>query len=147
MPENCEKILKIWATGNELDALVAKEVMGWVRLIDCDPPPPEDLLFREEIWINPANGLLACAHFGKPFPRYSTDIAAAWKVVEKMRALGFYYAVGSICGLQMGIQASDGHHAAFGQYGDTFKVHAGDSIPHAICLAALEIPLDTFKKS
>ena len=48
--------------GLELDALVAEKVMGWfVAKGPHSPTSPPDLI-----------------------PRYSTDIAAAWEVVEKM---------------------------------------------------------------
>lgn len=51
-------------SGRELDALVAVKVMGMVFLDPENPP----------------------IHIPGVIPRYSTDIAAAWEVVEKIKA-------------------------------------------------------------
>lgn len=56
--------------GRELDALVAEKVMGWRRL----PDTPE--------WGVPPDYTTGGALGWRP---YSTDIAAAWEVVEKLR--------------------------------------------------------------
>lgn len=58
-------------------------------------------------------------------PRFSTDIAAAWLMVEKFHAIGLEFAVGP-------------------RWCDVYRDHiqivgvSGASAPHAICLAALE---------
>lgn len=56
--------------GRELDALVAERVMGW-KLFASEPgygrPPHQITLVLT------------------PIPHYSTDIAAAWIIVEKLR--------------------------------------------------------------
>ncbi len=54
--------------GKEMDALVAEKVMGW-----------------------PTTGMAAGASYREAnMPAYSTDIAAAWQVVEKLRTIGWF---------------------------------------------------------
>lgn len=62
--------------GRELDALVAEKVMGWRKR---ETPP------GGHIWIDKDN----LAYVPGELPRYSTDIAAAWEVVEKLNNLDF----------------------------------------------------------
>jgi len=63
--------------GRELDALVAEKVMGWTQVHRVDS----------------TGDLCGVPSRGAPpsylLPRYSTDIAAAWKVIEKLRQLQF----------------------------------------------------------
>lgn len=67
----------------ELDALVAEHVMGWVdfwqrgEVVMMAYPPVEQSM-----------GFDAERH---PVPAYSTDIAAAWGVMERMRELGYEF--------------------------------------------------------
>lgn len=69
--------------GRELDALVAERVMGLAKIMvkgDFEEFPMFVLPERKRaIW----NAFHA--------PRYSTDIAAAWAVVERMRELGWKF--------------------------------------------------------
>lgn len=62
--------------------------------------------------------------------RPSTDIAAAWQVVEKLRERGWE---------RLGLYTDRAHaRATFRQLGGSGVVQAdGTSVPHAICLAAL----------
>lgn len=62
----------------ELDARIAEHVMGWtdVRLYFANSGDPEAL------GTAPGNGR-------EVVPDYSTDIAAAWLVVQKLGARGF----------------------------------------------------------
>ena len=59
--------------GRELDAMVAEKVMGWNIINKHMGSPPK------ETWDEDTVVCIA------PIPHYSTDIAAAWKVVEKMQ--------------------------------------------------------------
>ena len=109
-----EEILALPA-GAALDALVAEKVMG----LEYGPDYVEGL--------GPVEGWADADGNGVDLPAYSTDIAAAWQVVEKV---GGYYALywmapGSYGG-RYGIQIHD----------DASHVTA-DAAPHAICLAAL----------
>ena len=56
--------------GREMDALVAEKVMGWAD-INSNAALVGGLCDDKRNW--------------KPLPFYSTDIAAAWEVVEKIK--------------------------------------------------------------
>jgi len=64
-----EEILNMPA-GREMDALIAKEVMGWV----LNPPN-----VRGHGWLIHDHKMIGI----NSLPYFSTDIAAAWEVVEK----------------------------------------------------------------
>lgn len=71
--------------GRELDALVAEKVMGW-QVIETDDCNGIDNYWLskdgQHVWLLPHD-------FEAALPSYSTDIAAAWAVVEKMVADGW----------------------------------------------------------
>lgn len=69
--------------GRELDALVAEKVMGWAFHPERDP------MFQ---WEAPSPHGHWHPYRFEPSP-YSSDIAAAWDVVEKMQADGWYVSV------------------------------------------------------
>lgn len=58
--------------GRELDAWIAEKVMG-------NPPP----VVPPGVWPQELHS------WQDRLPLYSTDIAAAWEVVEKLKSLGF----------------------------------------------------------
>lgn len=100
--------------GRELDALIAEKVMGWERLEKIlHPPGPYEM----NAW-------------GNMIPHYSTDIDAAWEVVEKMHSMRLQT---SIITTEKGVSVTI----------DEFYCHSPDetiaeTAPHAICLAALK---------
>jgi hypothetical protein len=97
--------------GRELDALVAEDVM---RLRVC-----RDYGFRgNHVVVNDLGIVIA------EIARYSTDIAAAWQIVE------YFYRAGWGAGAEM-----DGHTGCRAFVGQ-FTAEA-DTAPFAICLAAL----------
>jgi hypothetical protein len=103
--------------GRELDALIAEKVMGYV------PPRPGTVGY--DMKDLPRNRV----------PHYSTDIAAAWQVVEKLNLLskmkdGCLYFDPSLNKWVIS-EWSGGREFAEG------SVEA-DTAPHAICLAALK---------
>lgn len=127
--------------GRELDALVAERVMGyqwWHReglrnhLLSPDAAQ----------WAGSLDMKPGAAETDKAFyngaPPYSTDIAAAWEVIERMTAQGWHYEIG-------GPAASTPHWARFGRGDydphndewDEQHIGMGSAAPHAICLAAL----------
>lgn len=115
--------------GRELDTEVALKVMGLQFVIKVYEPGSLDMRpgsvnykFRHESqgWRTPDGELL------DELPYYSTDIAAAWEVVEKLDLL-------STLLLQ---KNSSGVWGVWNE--DTGQVHFGDTAPHAICLAALK---------
>ncbi len=89
--------------GRELDVRVARDVMGI--------PVTQ---FADGTWL---------AANGEELEPYSTDIAAAWEVVEKMREVD----------RAVEILFDHGWQANF----DSGEYQFGDSAAHAICLAAL----------
>lgn len=99
--------------GCALDALVAEKVMGWksTGMLELS-------VTDEEPWLDENQCEKWCT------PKYSTDIAAAWKVVEKFSSR-----------FSMSRDAL-GWHANMTPFvgGDCIA----DTAPHAICLAALK---------
>ena len=67
--------------GRELDALVAEKVMGWQDARAFFPWPESGVMLDNYAMMPPHGGAIRdIAHV----PCYSTDIAAAWEVVEKL---------------------------------------------------------------
>jgi hypothetical protein len=128
----------------ELDALVAEEVMEWRwRAFKSDrnapkwakdiyPPDAIELEWPDEPGAPPLAELpyLRSAHY-LDMPHYSSDIAAAWQVVEKMRENWFIAISTTIEGGWMVIIRRHG-------YSNTLEVTSIDSAPRAICLAVLK---------
>lgn len=76
--------------GREMDALVAEKVMGWKHVGNWegdDRYHPVDA-----IWADGDGNTLP----PDPWPHYSTNIAAAWKVVEKMISVGTLKGTGDV---------------------------------------------------
>ncbi len=93
--------------GKELDRLVAEKVMDYYKNFDNILSPP----------------------------KYSTDIAAAWEVVEKLAEDTH----GGFALNQLRFphrQGIRGYLTSF--YGETHVEATADTAPHAICLAALK---------
>lgn len=65
--------------GRAMDMQIAEKVMGWVR--------GRSYANGNGDWI--VDGATSPSRTWNLTPHYSTDIAAAWLVVEKMRALGY----------------------------------------------------------
>lgn len=105
--------------GRELDALVAEKVMGQTADV------------RERWRGNCLCGRSeTCAVCSWPLS-YSTDIAAAWEVVEKLDLLALY-----------SLEGCEGEWTVRKYYNndewDEWDDTDGVSAPHAICLAALK---------
>jgi hypothetical protein len=102
----------------KMDALIAEHVMGWQFYRDI----------TGTYTTNPNTGNL------ETVPHYSTDIAAAMEVVEKIRAEGFV-------NIEAGYSAFDVTMKDFSKGVDDIKVVWGiqPKLPMAICLAALKL--------
>lgn len=124
--------------GRELDALVAEKVMGLTwnedRCRICGWPlaasrdegcAPGDCSMRP----SPAR------RADEPAP-YSTDIAAAWEVVERMCADGWEYEINSHYSVTARFGKGHYEHWDSVWHGPSVEEFA-DTAPHAICLAAL----------
>jgi len=122
--------------GIELDALISEKVMGWkhvkfneTRSIFNDPDSP---------LIKWAGGIPPDYSFkgGVPVPPYSTDIRAAWAVVEK---LNLFHTRMDKEGLDIGYclrQSLDGWEVYY-RYGGA--ITRQPTAPLAICLTALKV--------
>lgn len=107
--------------GRELDSLVAEKVMGWRKDSDGD-------------WERPSKDAIDGWYPDHLFP-YSTDIAAAWEVVEKLTAqFGDDFTIWSIWSRENKIRArfNRGESRTYAAQADA------PTAPHAICLAALK---------
>jgi hypothetical protein len=104
--------------GRELDALVAEKVMGYRRHHDdCNT-----------YWVDSDGEEPTHSH------DYSTDIAAAWEVVEKLAEKRIQISAAPLWG-------SEGRmiwEATWKKVNDTWNPVHANSAPHAICLAALK---------
>lgn len=107
--------------GRELDALVAEKVMGLnIR------PVVHEYGLSPQLKLAPGSINYVGTYTEIPeVPPYSTDIAAAWGVVEKLRERGF------------GFSLNDGWIAWFLAGRSDWHADA-ETAPHAICLAALK---------
>lgn len=119
----------------ELDALVAEKVMGWK--LKSEP---------HTRWILPDGGELIA-----PPPAYSTDISAAWQVVEEIglfdspseqRARGgegdTWYVLGRK-GDKWVVASPCVAHGMYYDLGSIEPLVAADTAPLAICRAALAV--------
>jgi hypothetical protein len=111
--------------GRELDALVAEKIFNL----------PQTLWREGKSNLNEdGSGLIILGVMPEP---YSTDIAAAWEVVGKLKTLGFVVGVDignsdlSACVIAV---VSKKH----GDIREVVATEAHESAPHAICLAALK---------
>lgn len=110
--------------GRELDALVAEKVMGWKysqHAMTWYPPG-----------LHPAQNML-----DHDILAFSTDIAAAWTVVEKLR--NFKHPQDPDSNFTI-FQWWDGGYAAGWTWHEVeYDMVYGDTAPHVICLAALRV--------
>lgn len=119
--------------GKELDALVAEKVMGFSVIDNGDGP----FLYKHRDYFEWQN--------------YSTDIAAAWKVVEHLRSReseqGYYdvwiSAAGGTYPYWCGEKRDKKNTVEIfintgAKHREIARGESDISVPHAICLAALE---------
>lgn len=115
--------------GRELDALVAAKVMG-LSDIRIEPTPAMEIaagLTDIDHWVYGEHPVRKC---GIPLPHYSTDIAAAWGVLNKMISNGWALSLNNKKDFHGGC------HVIF----ETLVNHAtadAETMEEAICLTAL----------
>lgn len=144
--------------GRELDALVAEKVMGWTRegagwhtkpwhrpskdypgsiINDWDSKGEHDFLVIPNAHSGISNRVSFCGCEGDAeIPHYSTSIAAAWEIVEKLNSTEFV--------LERWPELQFTVRSTFIR-GENFSV--ANSAPHSICLAALKAMGVTFTDS
>ena len=123
--------------GRELDAAVAKEVMRWDHSIAANFPwqmiPPGPRKYVDMTDVKQLSGPLVTEPIAeiRAVPHYSTDIAAAWTVVEKMAEDGLWLTLQSMWSGQT--------FTAVFRRGKDFAGESGIwcPAPEAICRAAL----------
>lgn len=111
--------------GRELDALVAEKVMELKNIRKLNTEAIKDFVYDRP---NLITGLHVIEDL---VPEYSTDIAAAWEVVER---LAEYH--GNKCDLDYGEFLEGLWTVRFGFGNDSCSA---ETAPHAICLAALKV--------
>lgn len=109
--------------GLELDALIAEKVMGYER-------------WEEDLWVATSDG------FADELPHFSTDIAAAWEVVEKMRVQGVHLGVAPWGkdeweAFEKMDHLNEARQWVSSRGDDCVHVFGVDTAPLAICRAAL----------
>lgn len=103
--------------GRELDVRIATEVMGLqdVELRDHGMAVPDFSYLVEE------------TGYFRDVPFYSTDIAAAWKVIEELSRKGWHIGLSTATGTGWYVTLKSD---------EARIVEFSESAPHAICLAA-----------
>ena len=120
-----EEILKL-EPGPELDRLMAEKVMGWKRT--TEGAPPGCAYWKDDDGFVRANETPGGSLNWNP----STDIAAAWQVVEKLASKGIVVVIESEGAL------NNIYEVLFHRWGsDAIVGIARGSICEAICRAAL----------
>ncbi len=120
--------------GRELDALIAERVMGFIRIDITINDEQKPLVTKE--WLDEWDGELSDAYWWgrdiyQSVPHYSTQIADAWLVVEKLRSESIAMVV-STYGAR---EYSSCHFLYKGVCSETYWAATA---PLAICLAALK---------
>jgi len=100
----------------ELDALVAETVMGWEQVAP------------DSIWWQVGQRLIEA-------PPFSTDIGAAWQMVEHMRRRRRFVQITCPVGDEIAVDIE-------GPNGETLESSWAESAPLAICRAALKAAAD-----
>lgn len=102
----------------ELDRLIGEKVMGWKVLSHWDADGTIKHLIDEN----------QCEVIPPEFKKYSTDISAAWEVVEKVSSMpSMDFELNRYADMDYGCTFASWHSESTAQ-----------SAPFAICLAALE---------
>lgn len=127
--------------GRALDALIAEKVLGGAGMCDFLCPRCRSNNFGTD-----AEGMRCCHGDGcdwsgpakEALPQFSTDIGAAWLVVEELVALGKSFNVCLGPCRDEGIRSSLIFLPEPDAAGEVlFDRHEADTVAHVICLAAL----------
>lgn len=135
------------AAGGALDALVAEKVMGWTywktKRGNWAHSSPDGKVNEEPAYglpkFDPQTGEKIKREWwdGADIPPYSTDIAAAWEVLERICAGGREVRINCVTGGGCVENMTDDGYPLSG-WDRTLCVEEHGPIPHAICLAALK---------
>ena len=118
--------------GRELDALIAVQIMGWEQF-ECE-------FTAIPMWLSPDGDEYAESETFFSLIAYSTDIAVAWGVVEKIRSAQVGPELPVKAAFQVMASPYDSvYFAGWLVYDEDTFYHwsCGSTAPMAICLAAL----------
>jgi len=120
--------------GKELDAAIAEHVLGYIWLHNkrygmLRPSDEADLIVEDG---RSNYGKHPEGHWIGPDDKYSTDIAAAWLVVEAMEQMGGFFKLENGAGGN-----AKGWRAELLYRGSFYDPHLCPTAPLAICRAAL----------
>lgn len=110
-------------SGRELDALIAEKVMGWIVAHSSEG------FYR---WKPKPDNPNSYSEWQEGLPHYSTNIADAWHVVEKLKEYGNVVEVKCFRSGSVDVQVRGGN------INDIRGAGNADTAPLAICLAALK---------
>jgi len=110
-----------------IDKLIAVHLFSWKKWTFHNPSRSGGIAFSHEGLVPPEYDGSDLQHLSMIMPHYSSDIAAAWMVVEKLIELGFYPAIWIKPGV---VQVYDKDERCI--------VEEKAAVPMAICLAALK---------
>jgi len=128
--------------GRELDARIAHLVMGW-HITSCETYPHEKIVRVKTLRSPEESGgevpyektftkVYSSAIWNKDIPHYSTDIAAAWEVAEKMSEEWPQFSIARVDTGWCVMWGFDGYG-----WPNVTVATAPEAIPEAICKAAL----------
>lgn len=115
----------------ELDAQVAERIMGWLPPSHADTVAMRGRQFMSHstydgLYLSPLGEI-------RQVPRYSSDIAAAMEVVERLQ----------IDGYDVEMLGHDGWYVVFRETHAPTPKTFGATLPEAICRAALKAVVET----
>lgn len=124
--------------GRDLDKLIAEKVMGWTEIEEVKHlhlSVPQIVGIKPNELPSPYTG-----HRQKySVPEFSTDIGAAWEVVNEMTNRNYFFLVSNSAISGGLIKLGENKiFASFGRKNEPVEHTVGESAPHAICLAALK---------
>jgi len=147
--------------GRELDSMIAEKVMGYtVKDTSSDETPWRQCygcLYKDDlddiIEIEPINDDSPASNYNRCLRQYSTDISAAWQLVEPLDENGerrFYFDVksvvcgGWVCEVHDERKFVSRLHKGgdFASGGCLIACEFSDTAPLAICKAALKAVMD-----
>lgn len=108
--------------GIELDALVAEKVMELKNVTKLTEPG-----FNEYFGASQGDYIYSSGYI---VPKYSTDIAAAWDVMEKLASFGFEVTI---------IKDNSSYIRCIIKMEEDSMIFPALAASHAICLAALKV--------
>lgn len=108
-------------SGKELDAEIARKVLHYIVIVDAST--------GEHYTVHASNGTK------RPIEKFSTVVDEAYKVINYLSGKGYLCNVRN----QVNEQGVLEWFAGFFAPNETIKLFKGKSLPHAVCIAALDL--------